>query len=147
MCKIFHTLPCCYIHTCMHIYVLHVYLCIMFICVYECVCVVYLYYFADLDLIVFICHGEPGFSNSFLFFLFLEPHTLQEFPWHVEVPRVGVELELQLPAYTTATATLDLSHICDLWSTGHSNAGSLTHRARPGIEPVSSWILVGFTTP
>ena len=27
--------------------------------------------------------------------------------------RVG-ELELQLPAYTTATATPDLSHICDL---------------------------------
>ena len=26
----------------------------------------------------------------------------------------GVQSELQLPAYTTATATLDLSHICDL---------------------------------
>ena len=34
----------------------------------------------------------------------------------MEVPRLGVESELQLPAYTTATATgtLDLSHICDL---------------------------------
>ena len=32
----------------------------------------------------------------------------------MEVPEPGVELELQLPAYTTATATLDLSHICDL---------------------------------
>ena len=30
----------------------------------------------------------------------------------MEVPRLGVELELQLPAY--ATAILDLSHICDL---------------------------------
>ena len=29
----------------------------------------------------------------------------------MEVPRLGVELELQLPAYTTATATLDLSRI------------------------------------
>ena len=28
----------------------------------------------------------------------------------------------------------------------HSNTGSLTHRVRPGIEPVSSWILVGFMT-
>ena len=28
----------------------------------------------------------------------------------------------------------------------HSNAGSLTHSARPGIEPVSSWILVVFLT-
>ena len=32
----------------------------------------------------------------------------------MEVPQPGVEAELQLPAYTTATATLDLSHICDL---------------------------------
>ena len=26
-------------------------------------------------------------------------------PWHMEVPRLGVELELQLLAYATATAT------------------------------------------
>jgi len=32
---------------------------------------------------------------------------------HMEVPRLGVETELQLPAYTTATARLDLSHICN----------------------------------
>ena len=32
----------------------------------------------------------------------------------MEVPRLMVELELQLPAYTTATATPNLSHICDL---------------------------------
>ena len=29
-------------------------------------------------------------------------------------PRIGVESELQLPTYTTATATRDPSHICDL---------------------------------
>ena len=33
----------------------------------------------------------------------------------MEVPRLGVESELQLPTYTTATATLDPSHICDLY--------------------------------
>jgi len=32
----------------------------------------------------------------------------------MEVPRLGVELELQLPAYATAIATLDPNHICDL---------------------------------
>ena len=32
----------------------------------------------------------------------------------MEVPRLGVKLELQLPAYATATATQDPSHICDL---------------------------------
>jgi len=39
----------------------------------------------------------------------------------MEVPRLGVELELL--AYTTATATWDLSHVCDL-HTAHDNAGS-----------------------
>ena len=32
----------------------------------------------------------------------------------MEVPRVGVKLELQLLAYDTATGIRDLSHICDL---------------------------------
>ena len=32
----------------------------------------------------------------------------------MEVPRLGVKLELQLLAYTTATATMDPSGICDL---------------------------------
>ena len=35
-------------------------------------------------------------------------------PEQMEVPRLGVELELQLPAYTTAAAMPDLSRICDL---------------------------------
>ena len=42
-------------------------------------------------------------------FLFLGPHLL-----YVEVCRRGVESELQLPAYTTATAMLDLSCVLDL---------------------------------
>ena len=33
---------------------------------------------------------------------------------HMEVPRLGVELELQLPATATATARQDLSHVCNL---------------------------------
>ena len=42
-------------------------------------------------------------------FCFLGPH-LQ----HMEVLRLGVQSELQLPPYTTVTATQDPSHICDL---------------------------------
>ena len=38
------------------------------------------------------------------FIFFLGPH-----PWHMEVLRLGVQLELEPPAYTTATATRDLS--------------------------------------
>ena len=33
----------------------------------------------------------------------------------MQVSRIGVDLELQLPAYATATATPDLSHICNLY--------------------------------
>ena len=36
------------------------------------------------------------------------------YPWHVEVPRLGVELELQLPAYAMATAMPGPSCVCDL---------------------------------
>ena len=32
---------------------------------------------------------------------------------HIEVPRLGVQLELQLLAYAAATAARDPSHLCD----------------------------------
>jgi len=48
------------------------------------------------------------FFFFFCFFFVLGPHLL-----HMEVPRLGDELELQLPVYTTATATWDPRHICD----------------------------------
>ena len=79
---------------------------------------------------------------QFLFFsfVFLGPH-----PWHMEIPRLGVGSELQLPAYTTATTIWD-STLSATHTTAQSNAGSLTHGARPGMEPGSSWILVGLVT-
>ena len=43
------------------------------------------------------------------FFFFLGLHL-----WHMEVLRLGVESELQPQAYTTAIATPDPSHVCDL---------------------------------
>ena len=45
----------------------------------------------------------------FFYFFFLRMH-----PQHMEVPKLGVKLELQPPVYTTATATQDLSCVCDL---------------------------------
>ena len=39
---------------------------------------------------------------------------LWSYPRHMEVLRPGTESELQLPSYTTAIATWDLSHICYL---------------------------------
>ena len=54
------------------------------------------------------CYYFIFYFNLFII-LFLGLHLL-----HMEVPRLGVKSELQLPAYVTATAMLDLSHICDL---------------------------------
>ena len=51
----------------------------------------------------------PNWLILIIFFFFLQPH-LQ----HMEVPRLGVTLELQLLAFATATATQDPSHIFDL---------------------------------
>ena len=48
--------------------------------------------------------------KSFFFFFFL----LRLYSQHMEVPRLGVESELQLPAYSTATATSDPNHVCNL---------------------------------
>ena len=78
----------------------------------------------------------------FVFFVFLGLH-----PWHMEVPRLGVELELQLPAYTTATAMPDPpdpSHVCDLpprsWQYWILNPLSEEARDRTCNPVVSSWI-------
>ena len=48
--------------------------------------------------------------NRILLLFFLLGPYLQ----HVEVPGLGVESQLQLPTYTTATAMQDPSHVCDL---------------------------------
>ena len=67
----------------------------------------------------------------------------------MEVPRLGVELELQLPAYTTATATRDLSCICDLHHSSqqcwipHSLSEA---RDRTCILMDTSWIGFCYTT-
>ena len=46
-----------------------------------------------------------------LFFVFVFSRAV---PAAYGVPRLGVELELQLPACPRATAARDLSHVCDL---------------------------------
>ena len=68
----------------------------------------------------------------FFFWFFLGPH-----PWHMEVPRLGVSLELQLQAYARATATQDPSRFCDL----HRSS-----RQCRILNPLSkaSWFLVRF---
>ena len=58
----------------------------------------------------FIDFAESQLLTFFFFFLtFLGPHRQ-----HAEGPRLGAEMEPQLLAYTTATATWNPSLICDL---------------------------------
>ena len=63
----------------------------------------------------------------------------------MDVPRLGVESELQLPAYTTATATLDPSLVCNLHHSSRQHQ-ILNPLVRPGIKPASPWTLFGFVT-
>ena len=74
-----------------------------------------------------------SFSLSLSFFLsfpFLGLHP------HMEVPRLGVKSELQLLAYSTATATWDSSHI---WDPHHS---SQQCRIPKPLSEGSSWTLI-----
>ena len=48
------------------------------------------------------------FISFYFIFVFLGLH-----PQHMEVPRLEVKLKLHLPAYSTATAMPDPSHVCD----------------------------------
>ena len=61
------------------------------------------------------------------------------------VPRLGVESELQLPVYATATER-QIRAASATYTTTHGNPRSLTHWARPGIEPATSWLLIGFVS-
>ena len=109
------------------------------------------------------------FLACLLAFCFLGPH-----PWHMEVPTLGVPSELRLPAYTTATATWDPSHVFNLHHS--SQQCRILNPLRPTPQPLqfgigphlsltphsswhcwvpntlsatreSSWILVRFISP
>ena len=54
--------------------------------------------------------------DFFFFFFFFSFLSLGLYPWHMDdLSRLRVESELQLLAYTTATARWDPSHICNLY--------------------------------
>ena len=62
----------------------------------------------DLYFVIFSYFRKLYIYFLFLCFFLLGPHL------HMDVPELGVELDQQLPASTTATATPDWSHVCHL---------------------------------
>ena len=86
------------------------------------------------------------FLVFFFFFFFLVFLGLPQ--RHMEVPRLGVKSEHQ----SYSCWPIPQPQQCGIqaksatYTIAHSNAGSLTNWARPGIKPATSWILVRFVT-
>jgi len=71
------------------------------------------------------------------FCLFLGPHSHR-----MEVPRLGVELELQPPAYATATAIQDPSQVCELQNRWQQ-FGILNAQSETRDQTHTSWARTG----
>ena len=82
---------------------------------------------------------NPSISSFFFFWSFLGPLGR-----HMEVPRLGVENWSCSRWPTPQPQQRRIRAASATYTTAHSNAGSFTHRVRPGIEPVSPWMLAGF---
>ena len=63
----------------------------------------------------------------------------------MEVLRLGVKSELQHWS-TPQPQQLGIQASSATYTTAHSSVGSLTHRAKPGNKPATSWLLVGFVS-
>ena len=83
------------------------------------------------------------FYFYFLFFVFLWLH-----PWHMEVPRLGVESkptpELAHTRATPKPQQHEIQAVSSTYTIAHGNTGSFTYWEMPGIEPATSSFLVRF---
>jgi len=86
-----------------------------------------------------VCFFFPLFIYLFVYLFLLFKAT----PQHMEVPRLRVEWSCSC-CPTPQPQQLRIQAMSKTYTTAHGNAGSLTHWARPGIKPVSLWMLVRF---
>ena len=96
--------------------------------------------FVDLMMVILTSVGwYPNWHRySFFFGLFLGLHSR-----HMEVPRLGVQLELKPPAYVRAIAMPDSSHVCNPHhSSGQCRILNPLIKAKDGTHNVMvpSWI-------
>ena len=87
-----------------------------------------------------VWHSIYLWKVIFFFFGFLGLHL-----WHMEVSRLGVELELQLLAYATAMATQEQSRIYNLHHSSQQH--QILNPLRPRVEPSSLRMLCGVLNP
>ena len=98
-------------------------------------------------------HG-PGVSNTIFFSVFFFS-VFFSFPWLFRATPVAYGDSQASGPIGARAASLPHSHsnarseprLSLTYTTAHSNTGSLTHGARPGIEPTTSWFPVGFVSP
>ena len=76
---------------------------------------------------------NPSVCSYFFFFCSLGLHL-----WHMEVPRLVVQSELQLPAYTTATAS-GIRSASATYTTAHNNPLSEARNQTCNLM-VTSWV-------
>ena len=79
-------------------------------------------------------------TQQFFFFFFLGLHPLL-----MEVPKARGCIGYRCWP-TPQLQQLEIWDMSVTYTTAHCNAGCFTHWERPGMEPASSWILVGFIT-
>jgi len=84
------------------------------------------------------CQWYSVFQSIFFIFLYFSglAHDIMKFP--------GEGSNLSYLCQTTPEPHPHLQHTSVTYTTAQINTGPLTHWVKPGIEPASSWILVGF---
>ena len=87
--------------------------------------------------------SHQNFKVFFFFFFFF--FFFRAKPVAYEAPRLGVFLELQLPAYTTATAMQNPSHFCNLHYSSHQQR-ILKPLSKAGDQTCNLMDTIGFVS-
>ena len=121
-----------YIYICICVYIyMYIYMCV-YMCVCICVCMcIYIFVCVCIYICIYMC-----IYIAIYILLFMATS------WHMECSRLGVESELQLLAYTTATATQHPSNTTD--SSQQCQILNLLNEARDWTHTL--WLLVGFVS-
>ena len=90
----------------------------------------------------------PEWFPSFFFFFFLFPFLLWPHLWHMQITQTWGQTGTAAagPCHSHHNAE-SKPHLAWIYTTACSNAGSLAHWVRPGIEPKSSWAFCWVLNP